>query len=31
VEVAHAVTEAVKALGPNTHFVKKEIRVAHHV
>jgi len=28
VEVAQAVTETVKTLGPNTHFVKHEAKVA---
>jgi coenzyme F420-reducing hydrogenase delta subunit len=28
VEVVEAVTAAVKNLGPNRHFVKKEIKVA---
>ena len=30
-ETAKTVTEAVKALGPNTHFVKNNLKVAEHV
>ena len=31
VETAKTVTEAVKALGPNTHFIKNDMKVAEHV
>jgi len=31
VETAKTVTEAVKALGPNTHFVKNNVKVAENV
>ncbi|HIJ55707.1 MAG TPA: hydrogenase iron-sulfur subunit [Deltaproteobacteria bacterium] len=30
-ETAKSVTEAVKALGPNIHFVKNDMKVAEHV
>ena len=28
IEVVNTVTDAVRALGPNTHFVKKEAKAA---